>query len=136
MKQSVKRCLPFLFIVFSALTAVAGDTTKLKTLPHPVADEAGLVLPEGFKATKVIESLGKNRHIVMNSNGDLYVKLEKLKSGKGIVVLRTSGAGKAKIVNSFGDFTGTGIAIKNGYLYASSDEEVFRYKFNEKNEIS
>lgn len=40
------------------------------------------------------------------------------------------------MINSFGNYTGTGIAIKNGYLYASSDDEVFRYKFNANNEIA
>ncbi|HET9431249.1 MAG TPA: PQQ-dependent sugar dehydrogenase, partial [Chitinophagaceae bacterium] len=35
---------------------------------------------------------------------------------------------KYDIVKSFGNYTGTGIAIKNGYLYASSDDAVFRYK--------
>ena len=70
----------------------------------------------------------------MNTNGDIYVKLERLKDGKGIIVLRESG-GKAQVVNSFGNFAGSGIAIKNGYLYATTDDEVFRYKFNEKNEI-
>jgi glucose/arabinose dehydrogenase len=31
----------------------------------------------------------------------------------------------------FGKFKGTGIGIKNGYLYASSDVDVFRFKLNE-----
>jgi glucose/arabinose dehydrogenase len=39
------------------------------------------------------------------------------------------------VVNSFGNYGGTGIAIKSGYLYASSDNSVFRYKFNSRNEI-
>jgi glucose/arabinose dehydrogenase len=44
--------------------------------------------------------------------------------------------GKYEVVNSFGNYIGTGIAIKNGYLYASSNSEVFRYKFDANNEIS
>ncbi len=93
---------------------------------HSTADNE-LTLPQGFKAETVVESLGRNRHIVVNSNGDIYVKLEKLKDGKGIVVLR-SDKGKYDLIKSFGNYTGTGIAIKKGYLYATSDNEVFRYK--------
>ena len=46
-----------------------------------------------------------------------------------------NGDGIVDTVFGFGKYTGTGIAIKNGYLYASSDEEVFRYKLNDKNEV-
>ena len=31
---------------------------------------------------------------------------------------------------------GTGIVIKNGYLYASSDDDVYRYKLNAANEVA
>ena len=43
-----------------------------------------LSLPDGFRATNIIEKLGNNRHIVVHSNGDIYVKLSRLKDGKGI----------------------------------------------------
>jgi glucose/arabinose dehydrogenase len=93
---------------------------------HPSSD-ISLKLPQGFKALTVTEELGRNRHIAVNSNGDIYIKLDKLKDGKGIYVLREKN-GKYEVIKSFGNYTGTGIAIKNGYLYASSDNEVFRYK--------
>lgn len=92
----------------------------------PVDD---IKLPEGFKASVVVDQLGKNRHIVVNNNGDIYVKLDSPKDGKGIYVLGDPNKdGKFEVTNSFGNYGGTGIAIKNGYLYASSNEEVFRYK--------
>ena len=94
-----------------------------------------LILPSGFKAETVVESSGKNRHIAVNSNGDIYVKLDKLKDGKGILVLRKKN-GKYETIKNFGNYTGTGITIKNGYLYASSDNEVYRYKFNALSEIA
>lgn len=97
--------------------------------------EGDITVPAGFKVSTVVESLGKNRHIVVNSNGDIYVKLEKLKDGKGIIVLRNKN-GKYEVIKSFCSYPGTGIAIKNGYLYATSDNEVFRYKFNAANEIA
>ena len=61
----------------------------------------------------------------------LYRKLNELKSGNGILMLKdANNDGRADAQTGFGNYTGTGIAIKNGYLYASSDDEVFRYKFN------
>ena len=94
-----------------------------------------LKLPTGFKAITVVEQLGSNRHIVVNSNGDIYIKLNSPKSGKGIYVLREVN-GQYQVVKSFGNYGGTGIAIKNGYLYASSNSEVFRYKLNANNEVA
>ena len=60
--------------------------------------------------------------------------MSKLKDGKGIFVLRKKN-GKYEVVNSFGNYTGTGIAIKNGYLYSASNTAVFRYKMNAGNEV-
>jgi glucose/arabinose dehydrogenase len=98
--------------------------------------DVSLKLPAGFKATVVASNLGRARHIAVNSNGDVYVKLERLKDGKGIIRLRdTNGDGVADEQFAFGNYAGTGIAISNGYLYASSDEEVFRYKLNDKSEV-
>ena len=37
--------------------------------------------------------------------------------------------------SGFGDYGGTGIGIKNGYLYASSNTEVFRYKLDGNNQV-
>ncbi len=123
--------LVFIFAV--TLTACANDSTKNQST---TAASGGLKLPPGFTATVVADKVGNARHIVVNSNGDVYVKLERLKDGKGIVRLRDTNAdGVADETFAFGNFAGTGIAIKNGYLYASSDEEVFRYKFNSSNEI-
>ncbi|MBD0260032.1 MAG: PQQ-dependent sugar dehydrogenase, partial [Cytophagales bacterium] len=42
----------------------------------------------------------------------------------------TNGDGKADQVTGFGNYGGTGIVFGNGYLYASSDSAVFRYKMN------
>lgn len=118
-----------------ALTSFAEDSTKVinKNIP---ADNAGLLLPAGFSATVFADAIGSARHLTVNTNGDVYVKLANRKNGKTIVRLRdTKHTGKADDITSFGNFTGTGIAIKNGYLYASSDEEVFRFKLDANNNI-
>ena len=88
-----------------------------------------LTLPPGFSATIVTESVGKGRHIVVNTNGDIYVSLLMLKNKNGIVALRdTNHDGKADIIKYFGTFSGTGIGIRDGYLYFSSDTMFVRYK--------
>lgn len=122
--------LMFACMVLAAPAMFANDTTHVKQSPGAVT----LTLPQGFTSVTIAESLGRNRHIAVNSNGDIYVKMERLKDDKGIFVLRQSG-GKYEVVNSFGDFPGSGIAIKNGYLYATTNEDVYRFKFNDKNEI-
>ena len=99
-------------------------------------DNTGLKLPAGFKAIKVVESAGRARHIAVTPLGDVYVKSSKLYKGKGILLLKDlNGDGKADTILGYGKYTGTGMVIKNGYLYASSDEEVFRYKLNSEYEI-
>lgn len=98
---------------------------------------AGLTLPAGFAAMVVADSTGKARHLAVTEQGDIYIKLGALKDGKGIIRLRdTNGDGIADDRMAFGTYAGTGISIKKDYLYASSNEEVFRYKLNEKGEVT
>ena len=119
-----------LLLLVTVLTACGSDSTRNGTAA------VQLQLPPGFTATLVAEKLGDARHIVVHTNGDVYVKLESLRDGKGILRLRdTNKDGMLDDVFAFGNYGGTGIAIKDGYLYASSNQEVFRYKFNEKQEI-
>lgn len=106
---------------------------KEETSAQASNDSTELTLPDGFMATVVVDSLGAPaRHIAVNSNGDIYVKMARIKSRKGIVALRDdNGDGKADVIESFGDYPGTGMAIHDGYLYASSNTDVFRYKLKE-----
>jgi glucose/arabinose dehydrogenase len=121
------------FIFAIAFSACANDSSKIQ---QRYIISGGLKLPKGFKAIIVADKIGDARHIVVNSNGDVYVKLDRLKDGKGILRLRdNNGDGVADETFAFGNFAGTGIAIRNGYLYASSDEAVYRYKLNSKNEV-
>ena len=89
----------------------------------------------GFRINVVADALGANRHLVVNNNGDIYVKLEGWRKCRHSVLRDTDKDGRYEVVNSFASYKGTGIAIRNGYLYASSNEEVFRYKLNAKNEV-
>lgn len=104
--------------------------------PSAAADSAGLTLPEGFDAQIVADSVGTARHIVVNDHGDIFVKLNDVKDGKGILVLSDkNGDGKVDSIAGFADYGGTGITIKNGYLYASSNTSVFRYKLNQDQQV-
>jgi glucose/arabinose dehydrogenase len=112
-------------------TAENADSSKTAGV---AATSAGLTLPEGFNAAILAEDLGGTRHIAVSPQGDIFVKLGKPKDGKGILVLHENN-GKAEVKSGFGDYDGTGIYIKNGYLYTSSNEDVYRYKLNDKNEV-
>ena len=102
----------------------------------PDADNGTLTLANGFGAITMSAQTGKARHIAVNSNGDVYVKLNELKNGNGILVLKdANNDGRADSETGFANYTGTGIAIKNGYLYASSDQAIFRYKLGANGDV-
>jgi len=113
----------------TAAVAPKKDSTVDESDKPAVSGDVQLKLPTGFTAIEVTPGIGPARHLVVNSNGDIYVKMADARGTKGIVVLRDkNGDGIADETNSFGNYGGTGIAIKNGYLYASSNSEVFRYR--------
>jgi len=92
-------------------------------------DAVKIKLPSGFSSEVIAKNLGRARHIAVNSNGDIYIKLERLRKGNGIIRLRDkNGDGRIDDTTGFGNYVGTGIAIKDGYLYASSNTGVYRYK--------
>lgn len=114
------------------LTAISTSAQNIK----PDTDNAGLTLPTGFAALKVADNVGRTRHIAVNKQGAIYAKLERLDNGKGIVVLKdTDGDGRAETKTSFGNYIGTGIAIKGNFLYAASNKEVFKYALNATGDI-
>lgn len=119
---------------FRSLAVLSFSALALHIFSTRSAEDADITLslPAGFKSETVVGSLGNNRHLVVNANGDIYVKLGKPKNGAGIIVLRKI-EGTYQQVQAFGNYGGTGIAIGNGYLYASSNNAVYRYKFNGQN---
>ncbi len=115
------------FALYS-LTAATG-----RVAPDP--GNAGLKLPAGFGALVVAETGGHARHLAVTPEGTVYVKLNRPTAKGGILVLKPAAGGKATVAGGFGTYGGTGMFLKGGYLYASSDKEVFRYKLNDKNEV-
>ena len=129
--------LPVLLIVVTAADHVNNFRFKKEKEGRKIESaNGGLKLPSGFGASILTDSVGKARHIVVTKNGALYIKLSKLVNGKGILYAKDiNGDGKIDDIKSFGNYIGTGITIKDGFLYASSNDEVFRYALNEKEEV-
>lgn len=121
--------------VAANVSATASDSLQHNfPIPRPVP--ANIKVPQGFKASVIADGLGGARHIAVAANGDVFVKLSRLKDGKGIIRLRD--ANKDDIYeqqSGFGAFPGTGIYVRSGYLYASSNTDVYRYKIDSKGEI-
>lgn len=121
------------YILFSfallGIIAISSCNNAGDTPGSTVAGDTSITVPAGFTAVVFADSLGKARHIAVNGNGDVFVKLEALKDGHGIVRLKdTNNDGVSDNLTGFASYGGTGIAIKHEYLYASSDDDVFRYK--------
>jgi glucose/arabinose dehydrogenase len=109
----------------------SGSDTSKQAQPMALKSDVTLTLPAGFSATVFADSLGKARHISVTPSGYVYIKLASSKKGNTIVRLKDkNGDGVADEEIDFGSFKGTGIKVKNGYLYASSDQEVYRFKLN------
>tara|TARA_R110002012_G_scaffold142411_1_gene300396 strand:- start:30500 stop:32269 length:1770 start_codon:yes stop_codon:yes gene_type:complete len=126
------------FICRSALAAgfvVMVSCSSGPQLPPGDPDNGGLVLPGGFDAVVVVDSLkGRTRHMAVNDNGDIYVKLRFPQEEGGNMALRdVDGDGKADELQVFGDYKndgsyGAAMRIYNGYLYYGSQLAVYRQK--------
>ena len=140
MKKTIIKTLLFAMALSCASGVYAKGNDSLR-VPAPAAvkpdaDNAGLKLPQGFGALVVVDGLGEARHIAITKEGDIYVKLKELKDGKGIYWLHdANGDGKVDEQKGFGNYIGTGMYVKNGYLYASSQQEVFRYKLDAQDKV-
>lgn len=113
------------------------NSKRLAVLPPGDPDNGGLVLPDNFEATVVADSVGRGRHIAVNENGDIYMKLvynDYMNGRGGTVGIRdTDNDGKADIIAYFGDYKDgrglpVGMVIHNGYLYTSTLRHVLRNK--------
>ena len=89
-----------------------------------------LVLPPGFCASVFADGIGRARHIAVRANGDVYVALRG-DEGKVVALRDTTGDGVADQIERFGRRGGTGIALRNNYLYLASPTRIVRYRFND-----
>jgi len=127
------------FVTVFLLCALVGCTTEERLdygngiaaaqLPECDPDNGGIELPEGFCAVVVADSVGSARHIVVDQSGDVYVAIRQTQAVPGgIVALRdTTGDGRADVMEKFGPVGGTGIDLRDGYLYFAPDTALIRY---------
>jgi len=134
MKRNI--LLTILLPVAAAVGLVTFNALKPDTAKQQLPN-AGLTLPQGFSASMIVDATpGGIREIAIAPNGNMYAKIYNLRRGatKGIEEIKLEGD-KGIVKTQFGNFAGSGMYIKNGFLYASSDEEVFRYKLNSNFEV-
>ncbi len=114
-------------IAASSVLVLAQSGTRLPTCDPT---NGGLTLPEGFCAVVAAEKLGIGRHMAVAANGDLFVSLRNPNptTRAGIVALRdANGDGVFDVQEKFGDNGGTGLALRNGFLYHAQDTAIVRY---------
>src|ERR1700759_511592 len=121
------------FILLNACKSPDNKSDSTVTTTKPSTTAAGLTLPSGFSAVVLAEKLKGPRHLAVTPQGEIYVK-QSDGNGNGILVLHDDGD-KATVKSHFGDYGGTGIAIKNGYLYATSNSDIYRYKLDDKGQV-
>jgi len=135
-KASINTKLYLLVILAFFLTIGFIKSNGSGGLPDASPNNGGLFLPGGFKAVVVADSIGRARHLAVNTNGDIYVKLRIPINGKGSVAMRdNNNDGKADQIEYFGDYPdvgnyGTAMRIHKNYLYFSTAGEVFRTKLS------
>ena len=135
----------------TALIAATLAATTLSAAPACDPNNGGLKLPSGFCAFIAIDAIevGRNatsgaamygpaRHISVAANGDVYVGLQRGRGGfaGGIASLTPDANGKLTVKQIIPSGNTTGVALRNGYLYAATPVSVVRYKLTPGKEIS
>jgi glucose/arabinose dehydrogenase len=116
-----------LFVFVFAAIAVASNAQN----------NAGLKLPAGFKATLFADTIGSARHIAISKNGVLFAKLSRPdKQGRTIIRLEDENKdGVSDKKTGWANYGGTGIFLRGNTLYASSNEAVFKYQLDSKDQV-
>ena len=124
-------------VLFLTVANVAyGQVNNVSASANINTNAHKLNLRAGFTADVVAVGVVGARHMAVTRQGGVYVKLSKLKDGKGIMYLMDSNNDRRlEIQTAFGDYPGKGIFIKSDYLYASSNDDVYRYKLNNTGEV-
>lgn len=125
------------YIAIVIFLIVTGFTLIKHSSELPLADpgNGGLYLPGNFEAMVVIDSVGKTRHIAVNSNGDIYAKLSSSKPGTGgtVGMRDLNGDGRIDSIVRFGDYldaggSAVGVTIHDNYLWTSTVKQVLKNK--------
>ena len=128
-----------LFIPVTILLVSCGTAMADKAIKEGLevdADNAGLHLPKGFGALLIADSLGPVRHIAVTSDYSVYAKMMWPGDRGGILFLTdTNKDGKIDKTVGFSDYGGTEVRLHNGYLYASSNTDIYRYKLDQNERV-
>ncbi|MES2454500.1 MAG: PQQ-dependent sugar dehydrogenase [Bacteroidota bacterium] len=128
-KIAIKRLL----ILSLSLVAIA--LSALKNNPgQEESENAGLLIPQGFSAVKLIEGIGKARHLIVTPKGNIYVRLARPVNNQGTLLLEEKD-GKATVKSGFGNYGGTGVRLYKDHLYVASNSEIFRYKVDDNEQV-
>ena len=115
--------------IFLAMLAVPATSLAAQARPACAPDNAGFTLPEGFCAVLVAEGLPAPRHLVVRSDGDVFVAAAGGRGGGGgVYALRDAdGDGRAERVERFGDVGGNGIFLDGERLWFAPNDRVLRF---------
>lgn len=127
-----KTCTNGLLII--SLISLLTLTSTKKRNNQDETPNAGLTTPKGFSAVKLIEGIGKVRHLIVTPKGNIYARLARPVNGQGTLLLEETD-GKAVVKSGFGNYGGTGVQLYKGYLYVSSNSEIFRYKLDANEQV-
>jgi glucose/arabinose dehydrogenase/cytochrome c5 len=134
--------IALLSLVSFVLFAQTKTTTSKTAGGSSCTGNAGISLPAGFCATVFADGVGHARHLVVGSNGVVYVNtwsgdyydFDKVHEGGFLVALQDkTGTGKADTVERFGETQktgghgGTGIGMYKGSIFAENNDRILRY---------
>src|SRR5205085_12070339 len=97
--------------IFLLLVVITFTQCKTKSnLPKGDPGNGALFLPGNFEAVVVADSIGPARHLAVNDNGDIYVKLSHSKKGTGgnVAVRDIDNDGNAESIVRFGAYDNHG----------------------------
>jgi glucose/arabinose dehydrogenase len=130
----MRKRLPIALFI-TTLAAIAAVSASRQASPAAACDpdNGGIKLSEGFCAGVFADNVGPARQLAVAPNGDVYVALRDSRGAPGgIVALRDADKdGRAELKERFGDAGGTGIEVRNGYLYFAKVDTIVRYKLRD-----
>ena len=127
MKMKIKlitRCLTLATMIATATPFISKSQVPVSIPSTDATKNAGLTLPNGFGAKVIADNLGKARHLIVTPQHDIYVRLARTVKGNGTLLLHEEND-KASVVYGFGNFGGTGVYLRDSYLYTASNSEIF-----------
>ena len=116
-------------------TLATACVLALAVVPAYADEPDGLVLPPGFHASVVAESLGPMvRHLAFRDDHTLYVSTERQSkdaADAGIIALHLDANHKADQTAHFSTIdNGTSILFHKGALYAAAPDALYRFRFS------